>query len=206
MSTVRPAHPRSRGENVPSSSVKGNEAGSSPLTRGKPVVGGYGDLRSGLIPAHAGKTQHNGPVAVEARAHPRSRGENRERAGQAAKLGGSSPLTRGKLNELIRQGRESGLIPAHAGKTRTRTSSTCPSRAHPRSRGENHGGCPFGGGGGGSSPLTRGKPARAAAIGPLLGLIPAHAGKTKPIGSSCRHTRAHPRSRGENCESANGST
>ena len=71
-----------------------------------------------------------------------------------------------------------GLIPAHAGKTVSSRLDTCPSQAHPRSRGEN----------GreeskiskliGSSPLTRGKPAFQRASAPRARLIPAHAGKT----------------------------
>ena len=72
----RRAHPRSRGENIRARGGAAGAAGSSPLTRGK-----HPGLRPlprdhGLIPAHAGKT---GAVQVEtgqARAHPRSRGEN----------------------------------------------------------------------------------------------------------------------------------
>ena len=57
----------------------------------------------------------------------------------------------------------------------------------------------------GSSPLTRGKRAVAAEIPTGLGLIPAHAGKTRPSRSSTTPIAAHPRSRGENpltCTSA----
>ena len=70
------AHPRSRGENEPSSRVKGNEAGSSPLTRGKLCDGRHcgGDRR--LIPAHAGKTLDRRVIWQSRMAHPRSRGEN----------------------------------------------------------------------------------------------------------------------------------
>ena len=50
------AHPRSRGENVPSTTSASASSGSSPLTRGK-LVGGRGvGAGGGLIPAHAGKT------------------------------------------------------------------------------------------------------------------------------------------------------
>ena len=70
--------------------------------------------------------------------------------------------------------------------------------AHPRSRGENlmrrrkttvlv-----------GSSPLTRGKPVSVPANEPVGGLIPAHAGKTRPGWRAGGHQGAHPRSRGEN--------
>ena len=91
-----------------------------------------------------------------------------------------------------------GLIPAHAGKTRRTRRQPRTLKAHPRSRGENvgdnwsHMTC------GGSSPLTRGKPARFFAFHAPYGLIPAHAGKTPASGERPRSCRAHPRSRGEN--------
>ena len=52
--------------------------------------------------------------------------------------------------------------------------------------------------GAGSSPLTRGKPSFATAISALLGLIPAHAGKTAMLPLMVDAPGAHPRSRGEN--------
>ena len=50
------AHPRSRGENPFRMSVVETPAGSSPLTRGKPWRPCGRGGRTGLIPAHAGKT------------------------------------------------------------------------------------------------------------------------------------------------------
>ena len=84
--------------------------------------------------------------------------------------------------------------------------------AHPRSRGENNKGGDGNGTSPGSSPLTRGKPGAAACTSAMLGLIPAHAGKTKPAGEFAGDAWAHPRSRGENrsvmgvCLSAQGSS
>ena len=70
------AHPRSRGENPTAYRGNAANAGSSPLTRGKPLRG---------LPGA-------GPEV----AHPRSRGEN-ARIDAAIRLAqGSSPLTRGK--------------------------------------------------------------------------------------------------------------
>ena len=92
----------------------------------------------------------------------------------------------------------SGLIPAHAGKTRSPRRPCSWTRAHPRSRGEN--GLVVTGPvvGGGSSPLTRGKPTGTRDRVCDLGLIPAHAGKTAdPLKQGLQHG-AHPRSRGEN--------
>ena len=71
------AHPRSRGENavLPEASVR--FSGSSPLTRGKRQDSRTATRRRGLIPAHAGKTVREATPNAPARAHPRSRGENR---------------------------------------------------------------------------------------------------------------------------------
>ena len=55
-----------------------------------------------------------------------------------------------------------------------------------------------------SSPLTRGKPGDVDAREAHRGLIPAHAGKTTPARSPSPATRAHPRSRGENCAICSG--
>ena len=91
---------------------------------------------------------------------------------------GSSPLTRGKLAcGLARRGR-GRLIPAHAGKTPSSTTRGQRARAHPRSRGENAPPFPPLLRHGGSSPLTRGKRPASVYLEFMVGLIPAHAGKT----------------------------
>ena len=197
-SRARPAHPRSRGENGwPERHIKPNQ-GSSPLTRGKRMARAPHQAQSGLIPAHAGKTTRHTPSQSRPGAHPRSRGENGASPARPADEGGSSPLTRGKQCGAFVDETRAGLIPAHAGKTRNRIPTCRYPRAHPRSRGENLE--PFNDDthGGGSSPLTRGKPHAAWRAGTTFGLIPAHAGKTAPSTSSPWAGWAHPRSRGEN--------
>ena len=192
------AHPRSRGENVSPACCARGEGGSSPLTRGKLPRPRGRSSGCRLIPAHAGKTTAVGPAPCRARAHPRSRGENGCILwGRHLPLG-SSPLTRGKLPRP--RGRSSGcrLIPAHAGKTCGRTGFAPSSTAHPRSRGENHHAGYAIDAEAGSSPLTRGKQDLGYRCDGLIGLIPAHAGKTVQGRRRCRHGRAHPRSRGEN--------
>ena len=197
-STVR-AHPRSRGENGDWETFVHRDAGSSPLTRGKLSGAAMDTQCTGLIPAHAGKTQVGGLEGLP--------------------VPGSSPLTRGKRRSGAGFPVPPGLIPAHAGKTRGTGASrrgagahprsrgenilkpanavhipgSSPltrgkrnrrnhrgesERAHPRSRGENPGTYAAVGAVPGSSPLTRGK--RSVGIRPpeLDGLIPAHAGKT----------------------------
>ena len=114
---MRPAHPRSRGENQVTVDPTIFDDGSSPLTRGKPVTNSKAQLTRGLIPAHAGKTHTHDVMQTTHTAHPRSRGENEYGFAVADKDSGSSPLTRGKLGVVGVRGPVVGLIPAHAGKT-----------------------------------------------------------------------------------------
>ena len=131
------AHPRSRGENRHGLDTRRRQAGSSPLTRGKPLVKGRALEETRLIPAHAGKTSRHEPWRPSGPAHPRSRGENDTAQNARIQASGSSPLTRGK-----RRGPSTGvqvcrLIPAHAGKTPKNRAESAGCMAHPRSRGEN---------------------------------------------------------------------
>ena len=192
------AHPRSRGENGVSPVVPTNQRGSSPLTRGKPASGpGFGQ-RPGLIPAHAGKTRPWRTCRPPCRAHPRSRGENLFASMVIVPSWGSSPLTRGKHDEVAVDGSRGGLIPAHAGKTYRYRQTKRLSGAHPRSRGENRRTSGSSACRSGSSPLTRGKPCGVHIYDLTDGLIPAHAGKTRQDRESYAGSWAHPRSRGEN--------
>ena len=135
-----------------------------------------------------------------ARAHPRSRGENVAVSVPTGGREGSSPLTRGKQAGTRNGHGSRGLIPAHAGKTLPPGRVSVRTPAHPRSRGENK----YARGGwlpsAGSSPLTRGKHILIPHILGVRGLIPAHAGKTRPLFRQAPTPRAHPRSRGENGE------
>ena len=192
------AHPRSRGENRPRTDDWGNPSGSSPLTRGKPDRLQRREQAPGLIPAHAGKTPPRPRRSSHRRAHPRSRGENPPASLPGSGMGGSSPLTRGKHG--LRQVPSLGdrLIPAHAGKTWVTSAASPTGRAHPRSRGENWSDRLYTSDTWGSSPLTRGKPARRGLEGMVRRLIPAHAGKTTSTTMIGTNPAAHPRSRGEN--------
>ena len=111
---------------------------------------------------------------------------------------GSSPLTRGKPRAPLRRWPAWRLIPAHAGKTPRRSSARMTRRAHPRSRGENALHPDEVMNALGSSPLTRGKLLGADRALGGRGLIPAHAGKTRPRNHQDQGGGAHPRSRGEN--------
>ena len=192
------AHPRSRGENMKKADAEALKQGSSPLTRGKLKAGAELLWNGRLIPAHAGKTLPRYSLQRRRRAHPRSRGENGKLDDTKHTLTGSSPLTRGKRAQTGGVAQRDGLIPAHAGKTRRGGAAGCRPRAHPRSRGENSILSPALERSAGSSPLTRGKPRGRSHRPPSRRLIPAHAGKTRPIRASRPWSRAHPRSRGEN--------
>ena len=173
--------------------------GSSPLTRGRREEESAWSNQPRLIPAHAGSTERDPIERYGVRAHPRSRGVDLCAATTAKPADGSSPLTRGRRASKVAVAREGHgsspltrgrrsisamhsafhrLIPAHAGSTSPTRSPTTPTPAHPRSRGVDHdaGGCP--GVGGGSSPLTRGRPPPRRHGGSRRGLIPAHAGST----------------------------
>ena len=152
--------------------------GSSPLTRGKRPQHPGEDSGAGLIPAHAGKTFLSYVLVRSGRAHPRSRGENHRARGDHT--------------------RPPWLIPAHAGKTTGGYPRVLLLGAHPRSRGENASPFPPLLRHGGSSPLTRGKPAARHTLDEPGRLIPAHAGKTLGFSLDWVCVWAHPRSRGEN--------
>ena len=73
---IRRDHPRSRGENVGISFPEIVGWGSSPLTRGKPCTHPRNRPKTGIIPAHAGKTLAGTRPRGAVWDHPRSRGEN----------------------------------------------------------------------------------------------------------------------------------
>ena len=131
-------------------------------------------------------------------AHPRSRGENVDRPREDSRLGGSSPLTRGKLQAIVPIIASVRLIPAHAGKTTVYCQDYPARTAHPRSRGENRYLHVLDNAEYGSSPLTRGKHDLRDRLTPEDRLIPAHAGKTEQGTGNREEHPAHPRSRGEN--------
>ena len=114
---ARPAHPRSRGENLVLPPMPATSLGSSPLTRGKRQRRRCGRRRGGLIPAHAGKTLSRFARRPSTAAHPRSRGENSMSIYTTIRTQGSSPLTRGKHAHRVGGALVLRLIPAHAGKT-----------------------------------------------------------------------------------------
>ena len=68
-------HPRSRGEYASGKISWGKPNGSSPLSRGIPVMAGLLSVWLGIIPALAGNTYPKRPQPARYWDHPRSRGE-----------------------------------------------------------------------------------------------------------------------------------
>ena len=109
---------------------------------------------------------------------------------------GSSPLARGLLLKYWVPGRISGIIPARAGFTPTRTSASFRPPDHPRSRGVYSiwgSACTMAPG---SSPLARGLHQVRGRVGMVGRIIPARAGFTAGPGAGVRRRWDHPRSRG----------
>ena len=172
------AHPRVCGENVVVSERSNASTGSSPRVRGKRLVERDERLPAGLIPACAGKTGQHSKASQINWAHPRVCGENLATASITRLPAGSSPRVRGKPLAIRTGIPMHGLIPACAGKTKTRMFLTLPAQAHPRVCGENRQRMLRSVATSGSSPRVRGKlryfPTRTS----VRGLIPACAGKT----------------------------
>ena len=174
------------------------ENDSSPLTQRKLRQTGLFPSFRGLIPARAGKTSTRYRPLGMGTAHPRAGGENKDGVIDRLSIGGSSPRGRGKLLADGRAGPCDRLIPARAGKTSAHSRMSRPSRAHPRSGGENG---PLVGDASsavGSSPRGRGKLHCAPRTVSRHGLIPARAGKTNASRSTHTLQRAYPRAGGEN--------
>ena len=109
---------------------------------------------------------------------------------------GSSPHTRGLLDDEEKPGMAVRIIPAHAGFTRS-----CSGRArmipdHPRTRGVYHASRRVIVFTHGSSPHTRGLPERVPLTLTIVRIIPAHAGFTTGTNIPLVGVRDHPRTRG----------
>ena len=124
--------------------------------------------------------------------------------GSACGRTGSSPLARGAHTESAGGRLCLRLIPTHAGNIGTPQLRNGGRSAHPRSRGEHVGQKTKGRAAGGSSPPVRRAHQTRPAKGGFFGLIPARAGNTLGCRRGGRASRAHPRSRGEHWQAAEG--
>ena len=210
-------HPRSRGV-YSSIRLKGNSLlGSSPLARGLPQFGPSKPRGARIIPARAGFTVLAEAYSMFEEDHPRSRGVYFGSAWSASSVGGSSPLARGlrarrrpeepargdhprsrgvyNLEQAAMRAEER-IIPARAGFTRLPRRPRILNQDHPRSRGVYCIGSLWIIVWRGSSPLARGLRGGRLGLARNRGIIPARAGFTSSLFSSCRCHRDHPRSRG----------
>ena len=152
---------------------------------------------SGIIPAYAGSTYVNSVYPALAADHPRIRGEHVTTFSAIDSPPGSSPHTRGALENEPSAMARFRIIPAYAGSTRRPLWHGLSSRDHPRIRGEHLRRPPRVGCAVGSSPHTRGARLREAVDGFDGRIIPAYAGSTSSSHTFVPHSADHPRIRGE---------
>ena len=174
-------HPRSRGVYGPTALGEKVSVGSSPLARGLRVHLHNRVRHRRIIPARAGFTGDHAPAVVVVLDHPRSRGVYIGEDGSSPKSGGSSPLARGLLENVMDAVRSRRIIPARAGFTRRHRHRQGVIADHPRSRGVYAtsglpAANPYG-----SSPLARGLPAVVDSLPESARIIPARAGFTRTI-------------------------
>ena len=174
-------HPRIRGEHWAWGQRTMRRAGSSPHTRGALLNSASLPGRRRIIPAYAGSTRTWRPSSRTPADHPRIRGEHRSLPFSLLFRWGSSPHTRGALAQPGFELADVGIIPAYAGSTRVGRSSLPIGRDHPRIRGEHIRPPLAERGPNGSSPHTRGAPARAVLASNRVGIIPAYAGSTEKL-------------------------
>ena len=129
-------HPRACGEHLGVPGVILCELGSSPRMRGTRNKRRLVDRRRGIIPAHAGNTWTRAATCSPAGDHPRACGEHAADSFKSMADTGSSPRMRGTPRPAHGAGDSDGIIPAHAGNTRWRWSSSSTHRDHPRACGE----------------------------------------------------------------------
>ena len=150
----------------------------------------------GIIPAHAGLTE----LEIEHQAaigdHPRACGAHFLHDFFSLTIIGSSPRMRGSPNVPIRVRANIGIIPAHAGLTRTRPSTRQCIRDHPRACGAHARSRAVKPVTSGSSPRMRGSPSRKCSLKQTIGIIPAHAGLTDLLPAVDAVVGDHPRACG----------
>ena len=197
-------HPRIRGEHRYRLAAGGDDGGSSPHTRGAPLLTRRSWSVGRIIPAYAGSTCPMSPTRRLSGDHPRIRGEHLGGGAVMRIEGGSSPHTRGAPPGYQAIAVVFRIIPAYAGSTCTSTRRFPALTDHPRIRGEHPPRRFAGRRRRGSSPHTRG--ARGDGLRGIAehGIIPAYAGSTRPSIPSPPTRRDHPRIRGEHFQFGGG--
>ena len=128
-------HPRACGAHFLLTLYCKQYKGSSPRMRGSPGAG-FDSIRAvGIIPAHAGLTPGAICYACAPWDHPRACGAHLMSNKQKKVVKGSSPRMRGSLTVVVAAAYDEGIIPAHAGLTKSATSFCVIPRDHPRACG-----------------------------------------------------------------------
>ena len=110
-------HPRVCGEKcIPLTRGHGRQ-GSPPRMRGKVTSLIPALPLHGITPAYAGKSPASGPVWRKRGDHPRVCGEKAPSAALFARLAGSPPRMRGKVQKVRILAHEERITPAYAGKS-----------------------------------------------------------------------------------------
>ena len=129
-------HPRVCGEHLGNKVGSDGLEGSSPRMRGAQgvIVPTIQGMR--IIPAYAGSTTGSPRTACAAPDHPRVCGEHQRQDQGMTPAEGSSPRMRGAPPDGRVLHDAAGIIPAYAGSTEVRCTSTSPHGDHPRVCGE----------------------------------------------------------------------
>ena len=160
-----------------------------------PPVGGY--LEHGIIPAYAGSTLAGRIRPCKTRDHPRVCGEHPVATALPLVRMGSSPRMRGAPGHVDLVCELVGIIPAYAGSTASPCCPAAASRDHPRVCGEHTTLTGLDVKAPGSSPRMRGARRLQHPGNRRPGIIPAYAGSTSTMPTSCSPSWDHPRVCGE---------
>ena len=150
-----------------------------------------------ITPAHAGKSRCCLRPAERPQDHPRACGEKLKVAHATDSLEGSPPRMRGKVAGLVAGRVFPGITPAHAGKRSRYDDFTSDGGDHPRACGEKSMVRPTGRPYRGSPPRMRGKGIQIMVFSVLVGITPAHAGKSVLVAVWAVEHGDHPRACGE---------
>ena len=190
-------HPRACGEHVRLDFAPAADWGSSPRMRGTPELKTIFRKLRGIIPAHAGNTKHGDDGCSNDRDHPRACGEHQFRSNAVTSDSGSSPRMRGTPVCCMCNIGTYGIIPAHAGNTKSWAASSSSVRDHPRACGEHARWSARSRPRAGSSPRMRGTLSTVTTVPHMAGIIPAHAGNTCLLYVQHWNIWDHPRACGE---------
>ena len=189
-------HPRACGAHQVVLLVNRIAQGSSPRMRGSLCIELFCFAERGIIPAHAGLTYRIYRTKNLQRDHPRACGAHVTVPLSFSMPKGSSPRMRGSHTLIPITTNPYGIIPAHAGLTGRRSTSSRSMGDHPRACGahcemkltekQRRG----------SSPRMRGSHSPRRDVRRGLGIIPAHAGLTFCHAGANTGRRDHPRACG----------